>query len=361
MARLIDRSRTPDRSRSRSAGGDRALRQVSDETRQRAGRINQLMDLIPARFYMVGDYHPLLKASATLDPARAKTTSQLVAEAASAVGAVPSASSSSKGETRKKRSEPIVPDRPADARSRLELREKLNRRIVELREERRRRQSTADKARAAEIREQRVKTPADRTRSRSPPRVQGAVAERRARASSGEMLDDFPDAAVAKARLVDDFRDIEAGRLAFEPKASQLPYGAGTGRAGSKVRHLRAALREEEQAREKLQEAEAEGRGEEARREAGMRKALQRAKGEKVFDDVAKLRKSQKTFERQRLKGREAWAAREEAAAKQAEDKQAKRKENLQKKRNGKRERSGSGRHGFEGKRFGFLNSDRTD
>eukprot|EP00929_Paragymnodinium_shiwhaense_P002791 TRINITY_DN10307_c0_g1_i2.p1 TRINITY_DN10307_c0_g1~~TRINITY_DN10307_c0_g1_i2.p1 ORF type:complete len:359 (+),score=76.88 TRINITY_DN10307_c0_g1_i2:103-1179(+) len=358
MARLLDRSRTPDRSRSRSVGGDRGQPQVSDETRRRAGRINQLMDLIPARFYMVGDYHPLLKASATLDPAKTKTTSQLVAEAASAVGAVPSASSSSKGETRKKRSEPIVPDRPADARSRLELREKLNRRIVELREERRRRQSTADKARAAEIREQRIKTPADRTRSRSSHRHR-TVADRPS--SSGEMLDDPLDAAVAKAGLVDEFRDVEAGRLAFVPKASQLPYGAGTGRAGSKVRHLSAALREEERAREKLQEAEAEGRGEEAQREAGMRKAIQRAKGEKVFDDVAKLRKSQKVFERQRLKGREAWAAREEAAAKQAEDKQAKRKENLQKKRNGKRERSGSGRHGFEGKRFGFLNSDRTD
>mmetsp|Transcript_51549 Transcript_51549/g.144015 ORF Transcript_51549/g.144015 Transcript_51549/m.144015 type:complete len:186 (+) Transcript_51549:119-676(+) len=135
------------------------------ETRRRSSSINFLVDMIPARFYLTGDFDKLLKSSTTLDPARTKSTSQLVEEAAVAAGGVGSSVSSTGGAfgnknlTRKKKEKNGTGGggerAPADARSRLELREKLERRILELREERRQRQSAADKAKAAEVRAKR--------------------------------------------------------------------------------------------------------------------------------------------------------------------------------------------------------------
>ncbi|CAK9065250.1 unnamed protein product [Durusdinium trenchii] len=68
----------------------------------------------------------------------------------------------------------------------------------------------------------------------------------------------------------------------------------------------------------KLKEAESQGRGEDVRKaekstEFAYQKALQRARGEKVHDDVSKLRKVQKTMEMKKKKGQERWEAKIES------------------------------------------------
>merc|ERR1711924_446916 len=53
--------------------------------------------------------------------------------------------------------------------------------------------------------------------------------------------------------------DVEAGRLSFEPRSSDLPFEAGGNRRGTKVKQLRQTLRKEEAKRRKLHEAKREG------------------------------------------------------------------------------------------------------
>jgi hypothetical protein len=316
------------------------------KTRRRSANISRLMDLIPARYYLDGDLLHMVKAYATLDPAKVKTTSQMVEEAARAEGG--SASDSSKGsKKRKNRQRSSKSERgsaagrmpmsaEAETGSRQELREKLERRIKELREERRQRQSATDKAHAAEILTQRQK---------DEPRMTAQTTPLKKGAAAGS--------------------EIEAGKLIFTPKQSDLPFEASMNKRGAKVRQLRTSLREEEVSQRRIREAEAAGRGDEVRRDVAMNKALMRARGEKVHDNTTKIRKSQKFIEKKKLKGKDAWKDRKEAMETQAEEKQARRKENLQNRGSKKKKKnaaaaaatvSGGDGRGFEGKGTGFLN-----
>lgn len=312
------------------------------ETRRRSARINLLVDMIPARFYLPGECNQLLKTNATLDPARVKTTSQLVAEAAAASTATGGGSSGSGASANKKKNKKNKgaggdgdgekPQHDIGGASRQELREKLERRIVELREERKRAQSEGDKAKAAVKRD-----------------AAGDSA-----AASGQ-----------KKRKADidagGLGNIEAGKLLFDAKAGKLPFEATIGRKGAKVSKLRAALREEEAVNQKMAKAESEGRGEEMRKELAMKKALMRAKGEKVHDDIGKLRKTQKQLDKKKMKGKEAWTARAETERQAGEDRQDKRKQNLkQRTSKGKKKMAERNlRSGFEGKRTGLLNGEK--
>eukprot|EP00927_Polykrikos_kofoidii_P026492 TRINITY_DN23572_c0_g1_i1.p1 TRINITY_DN23572_c0_g1~~TRINITY_DN23572_c0_g1_i1.p1 ORF type:complete len:382 (+),score=101.15 TRINITY_DN23572_c0_g1_i1:104-1249(+) len=365
-------------------------------TYRRSARFNLLVDMIPARFYMGGDCHKLLADTTTLDPARAKSTSQLVALAAVAdgtlgKGAVASASSGGSSRKAKQKSSAgsINGKAPADARSRLELREKLENKIQQLREERRQRQSSVDKAKAANVRNARIAAGEERPSKQKQQQQQNDP--RRAKKARVAADGDGGDR---------DAGEVEAGRLTFDTKTAHLPFEASVGRRGNKVRQLRSALRDEEAGMERLREAEAEGRGEEVRKEIAMKKALLRAKGEKVHDDIPKLRKTQKMMDKKKIKAKESWAERRSVEIKTAEDRQATRKENLQNRRNKKKNKKGrfeddkntaagggrggggaahtargssggdafagrggrgggGGRSGFEGKRSNFLNDDK--
>ncbi|CAK0853789.1 unnamed protein product [Prorocentrum cordatum] len=92
--------------------------------------------------------------------------------------------------------------------------------------------------------------------------------------------------------------------------------------------------------------------------ELAMRKALLRAKGEKVHDDLGRLRKAQKALDLKKKKGKEKWAERKEHDLRQVKEQQEKRRENLQGRRSKKKE-AGKKRAGFEGKSSGFLNSEK--
>lgn len=253
-----------------------------------------------------------------LDPAKAKSTSQLVAEWAAASGN--SASSSSSGaataSSKRRRHSGASGSDAGDpyrlmAASRAELRAKLEERIAAMREERRRRQSEADRARSAGL---------------------------------------------DPAAKVNDKDGPEAGRLSFEPRQADLPFEVGVGRRGRKVSKLRESLRRNEADAAKLREAEQRG-GEEAeqlRKDIAMRKAMARVRGEKVHDDPSKLRKAQKALELKKKKGKDKWASRVESDKQQVEEQQAQRRDNLAKRGQKKK----SKRNGFEGKRSGYLNGD---
>lgn len=298
------------------------------ETRRRAGAIDRLVDMIPARFYLGTENEQVLKARPGLDPAKAMPTSRLVMEAAGCAAA--SAASGSSGGKRRQHGERVAETAPprGAANSRVELHEKLERRIAEMREERRRHQSATDKARAAEARAA-SKPEAQKPRSAAP----------------------AADAVGVGA--------LEAGRLNFEPRTAALPFEAGVGKRGRKVRQLRAELRKHESEVKRVQGAAARGGEEESRevrKELALAKALQRARGEKVHDDVDKLRKAQRALEMKKKKGKEKWESRVENEKRLAKEQQAQRGDNLAKRAGGKR-KSGKRRCGFEGKHSGFLNS----
>jgi len=391
------------------------------ETRRRSARIDLLTDMIPARFYLGGESSALLKSASTLDPAMAKSTSKLVAEAAAAAGSSKKlaskkqalASASEASGSKKKKADGGASaggggqqPTPADARSRMELREKLEKRIVELREERRRTQSEKDKARrtpeevakAEEARAKAGKGPSDKQDRNKRPAATGTdggnnqgpakraaveqpgVAGKQVKPVGGGGGGDAVKPVGGGVKPVGGDADIETGKLVFETKSADLPWGAGIGRRGAKVSHLKKQLRDEEDNARKLRQAESEGRGDEVRTEQAMKKALARAKGEKVHDDVGRLRKQQKLMDRKKVKGRENWNYRIESETQRSKDKQSTRRENLTNKRLGKKsvkakaalketdaykktekpaKDGGQGRAGFEGKHKGFVNSEK--
>mmetsp|Transcript_29261 Transcript_29261/g.78127 ORF Transcript_29261/g.78127 Transcript_29261/m.78127 type:complete len:316 (-) Transcript_29261:58-1005(-) len=311
----------------RGSGEDAA---AVEEARRRAAAIDRVMDLIPARFYLGSEIQQVKDARECLDPDKVKSTSALVAEVAAA-DAVAS-SSSKKGQKRKGRREAGDEGRPvasfSAANSRTELHQKLERRIEELKEERRRKQSEADKAKNAQARAEKAAP-------------KGSAAE----------------AAPAKRENGHSAETPEV-RLSFEPRAAALPFEAGVGRRGRKVQKLRSDLRKREAEAERLRAAESAGEGREVRQELAMRKALLRAKGEKVHDDLGRLRKAQKALDLKKKKGKEKWAERKEHDLRQVKEQQEKRRENLQGRRSKKKE-AGKKRAGFEGKSSGFLNSEK--
>ncbi|CAE7032494.1 Gstt1, partial [Symbiodinium natans] len=230
------------------------------ETRRKARRINHYLDLVPARYYL-GTESAQAKGGkwAHLDPKLAKSTTQLIAEAATAEDQPATASKKKKSKDKRARSLSQSPE-PSGPNSRAELREKLNRRIEELKEERRRKQSEADKAKAAEVR---------------------AAREKAAASAPNGVKTNHKSEARGRAAQAEEDEEPEVGRVSFDAEASGLPFEASVGHRGKKVKKLQAELRKQEADAAKLREAERRGEGEELRKELAYEKALQRARGEK--------------------------------------------------------------------------------
>jgi len=316
------------------------------QTRLRAGRMNRYVNMIPARFYLSSEALQAHKPRNGLDPAQYKPTSQLLAEVTSAAASAASAGSSSQAASKKKKAKKQgaadgIEDKPE---SRGDLRKLLERRIAELKEERRKKQSAADleKNEAAPAKKEGEK------RVRAEAEAPTPVKKQRL---------DSPTPAPEKKRSNVTEDDVEAGRLTFEPRASDLPFESGINRRGHKVNQLRASLRKEEGRARKLNSAEENGGDRDAlRNQFALDTALRRARGEKVHNDVPRMRKVQKQLERTKTKGKEKWDKRNEMATQVAADAQAKRKGNLQA-RVDKKKAKKDGRMGFEGK-AGFVNGE---
>jgi len=282
------------------------------ETRQRAARINRYMDMIPAKFYLGTESLQVQKAR-SLDPERVKSTSQLVVEAAEAEEAAknkknPKEGDKAKNKNKKGKEGHKQGHKPgADVNSRTDLQTKLHDRIAQLREDRKQKQSAADKAKAA-------------------------AKQKEGKLDKGSNEKEAANKTTSKAKRAEPNAvgdDLEAGSLNFEPRKSQVPFGADVGLRGAKIKELRKQLRQHDKESAKISRAETEGKGKEIRNELAMQKALKRARGEKVHDDITKLRKSQKRMEGKKKKGKEQWESRAQNLKDQASDRQAKRKENL--------------------------------
>mmetsp|Transcript_21422 Transcript_21422/g.62022 ORF Transcript_21422/g.62022 Transcript_21422/m.62022 type:complete len:304 (-) Transcript_21422:142-1053(-) len=301
--------------------GPAAREAAMAETRRRMAGINRCLDLIPAHLLLGGD-HPLVKqAHGGLDPEKAPATSRLLEQAAAEAGA-----------PKKRKPGKDGPN------SRGELHEKLELRLAELKEERRRQQSAADKAKAKESREATGK----------PEKGQRQPAHRPERHPPGT------DKPPATTTPVSDGGGAEVGRLTFEAKKASLPFGADAGKRGGKVRKMRAELKRSERDAARIQKAEEQGQGQEVRTGVALQKALQRAQGLKVHDDPHKLRKAQKALEMRKKKGKDKREEQVQDTKRQQEERQQKRKENLAKRGSKKKKR----RSGFEGDRDGYLNSE---
>lgn len=316
---------------------------------------DDLLDTVPFRYILPSGADASLQSEAReqekrLDPRTVKSTSQKLREWLATQrpqGKKAKAKGGGKGQ----------------ATSREDLQKKLHSRIDELREKRKLEQSQRDKAAAA----------ARDAREGKPKQAQPQI----------------------------DFGAVGVNARKSELTTAELNPNA----AGSKKRKLQQQLREEEQQRAKLQKMAPDER-DTAKREIGMKKAMQRAQGERVHDNTTKIRKALKTMETKKSKSKKDWEARQSHVRQQGDERQERRQENLKNKRTrGKKDvntetrktrkdeqggpkgqpgkdaagkgaagkgapkggkgKSGpqsggrkEGRAGFEGKRKGFLNSE---
>jgi hypothetical protein len=320
-----------------------------------ATRIDSYVNLIPPRYYLnenqqdalkEGENNKTKKKKSMYDPALCKTTSQLLAELGGAQKQ--SSGSSSKKKNGKKQK---VKESFGEGLSRNELRDKLQLRIAELKDERRRRQSEKDKNKAKEIREARAA-------NGQPVKERASAPSKAAREQTSEtgQSKKRKEVGVPRNAVVED--DIDTGKLDFEPQAADVPFEATVNPKGTKGAKLQKAIREEEARKRKIAEVAGDSEAEAAiNNELQMKRALARARGEKVHDDVSRLRKSQKINDKKKKKTKEKWNARIETVEKAIQDKQKTRKENIQKKVQSKK-KNRDAKRGFEGKVEGYLNKE---
>jgi len=126
--------------------------------------------------------------------------------------------------------------------------------------------------------------------------------------------------------------------------------------AGSKKRHLENDIRNIERKQEKVNRIGSVAERTEVQHSDRMEKALRRAQGTKIRDNVAKLKKTLKTKEKKKDKGKQEWKGRVDTVKQKNADRQAKRKENIQKYRTKKGKNRKNGFEGQGGK--DFLNKD---
>eukprot|EP00397_Hematodinium_sp_SG-2012_P030690 GEMP01032525.1.p1 GENE.GEMP01032525.1~~GEMP01032525.1.p1 ORF type:complete len:255 (+),score=70.86 GEMP01032525.1:93-857(+) len=146
--------------------------------------------------------------------------------------------------------------------------------------------------------------------------------------------------------------DVSFAKVVQEAKTSALPYEDG--KAGSKRRELEKNIRTLERQKGKVEKITDVTERTEAQQSLRMEKALARAQGGKIRDNVSKLKKTLRTKDKKKEKGKQAWKERVNEEKSKNNVKQAKRKENIDKYRTKK----GKRQNGFEGQQ-GFLNKDK--
>lgn len=122
-------------------------------------------------------------------------------------------------------------------------------------------------------------------------------------------------------------------------------------------------LKKLEKEKELLEKLKGTPEGEEKIKQIELKRAFQKAQGEKVKDDPKRLKKTMKVTKKKKQKSAEEWAKRKEIQRKEMEERQQKRKQNIRDHLNAKKERRMASRKrkdtkrpGFEGKKRAFLN-----
>merc|ERR1712137_918320 len=202
---------------------------------------------------------------------------------------------------------------------RTELQKKLERRIIELKEERRKTQSVQDKEKAAKAREARI-------------------LEFKRQQKEGVVGDGT----------------AKVGKITASVRPSEVAHAIEKNPKGERVRRLESQLRKEDSEKVRLEQA-GEDERDDMERDFAMDAAVARARGEKVYDDVNKLRKGAKLRERKKVKGIAKWKDRVDLKQQYQDDRVSRRHDNLQKRVARKKGRKKQ-RGGFEGKHNGYLN-----
>jgi hypothetical protein len=131
-----------------------------------------------------------------------------------------------------------------------------------------------------------------------------------------------------------------------------------------KKKPLKQLIKDVEERNKQMQELSNTAEGQKLKDDEKWDAALKKASGEKVKDDLHRLKRSLKRKEREKKKSATEWKGRMEQVARSQREAQEKRKANISekvKKRKDKKmgikpKKSPKGRAGFEGKKKGFLN-----
>lgn len=282
---------------------------ISPETRQRAIMIDGILDRINPTVVLGDDWPRDWKYP--FDPTKSKTTSQLAVYTAKATVAA--------AKQRRKELGHVLPDLTQSVGNRSDLQKKLDRRILELKEDRRKMQSEKDKEIAVQIREARL-------------------LEFKRRQMEGVLGDGT----------------AELGRITTTVRPAEVAHAIEKNPKGEKTRRLQTQLRKGDNKKVRLEKATGDER-DDLEKDFEMEAAVARARGEKVYDDIAKLRKGNRQKERKKVRGIAKWKDRLDLQEQYQGLRTQKRQENLQKRidrKKGKRLQ----RSGFEGKHGDFLN-----
>lgn len=215
------------------------------------------------------------------------------------------------------------------------LREKLHAKIAAMREQRRLDQQAKDKAFAQEKRAERIAADPDFV-----PR------DRKRKAATVDAPREEEEEEIAE-------QGLEFSNMEFKQKKSAVPFDTWVNKAGTKDKRLKRQMAMAEEAQAKVEQAD---NPEAVAKKLAMDRALKKAQGIKVKDDLKKLKQTQDTIRDMKMQSSAKWAERKTNLKDSMADKQKKRKENIQKKVERKK---GKNRPGFEGKQDEFLNEKR--
>merc|ERR1712007_134928 len=93
----------------------------------------------------------------------------------------------------------------------------------------------------------------------------------------------------------------EVGRITTTVRPAEVAHAIPKNPKGEKSRRLQSQLRKEDNKKVRLEKASGDER-DDLERDFAMEAAVARARGEKVYDDVSKLRKGHKLRERKKVR-----------------------------------------------------------
>lgn len=233
------------------------------------------------------------------------------------------------------------------------LRERLQKRIQELRAKRKAEQQSKTKQSALQWKKERNKQTLERAKKADKKEDQSVCKQEKKRKHRDEQHDQGQEA------------EREAG-TEFQFSKVNLPEPEWEKRKRSKInKHSKEELLEKAVAmKEELEKSKDTEEGKMKAKKVALDAAYLRATGQKVLDDPKLLRKSIRREQKEKLKSAQAWSERNRRVEEAKEAKQQKRSSNLKTRRDtkierkiAKREKKLTRRPGFEGEIKGFVNA----
>lgn len=150
--------------------------------------------------------------------------------------------------------------------------------------------------------------------------------------------------------------DIDFSSMQFQKNKADAPLDTWVNKPGTKAKRLQREIAAAEKAQQEAEDRKANMDSSELAdlsKQEGLEKAMQRAGGVKVRDDLKRLKKTQKTIQKQKNESVTKWTERQTNAKDSAAEKLDRRNHNIQKKRDkhSYANKTKKLRPGFEGKK----------